>query len=95
MANQHAHKADEELKKHGDVLEEAMHDADRHNVEGQKADPVPMPDNGSHSHSQAAHLGSAHGSTKPAGNLRQGASPGQLREPPQDISRVGKQHRGQ
>ncbi|HEY0784650.1 MAG TPA: hypothetical protein VGD62_02190 [Acidobacteriaceae bacterium] len=57
---------------------------------------IPAPEHGSHPRSHAAHLeeaGSVH--TKPEGNLRQGSAPGALREPPQRISRVGKQHRGQ
>jgi hypothetical protein len=94
MPNTHAQQAKEEIKKHGDVMEQAMKDADRHG-EGQKVDPVPMPENGSHAHSQAAHLGSAHEHTKPAGNLPHGAAPGELREPPQEVSRVGKEHRKQ
>ena len=59
-----------------------------------KLNPIPAPENGGHPRSPAAHLGGTpHEHTKPAGNFRQGASPGQLREPPQVISRVGKQHR--
>lgn len=91
----HAHPAKEEEKKHGDALERALHEADKHTV-NQNPDPVPAPDNGGHPRSQAAHLGShVQEHTKPAGNLRHGAAPGELREPPQEVSRVGKGHRGQ
>jgi len=53
-------------------------------------DPVPLPEHGGHSHSYAAHLGGpmpAH--TAPAFTFRQVP----LREPPQQVSRIGKQHR--
>ena len=53
-------------------------------------DHVPAPDNGGHARSAAAHLGDAKGHTKAAGSLRQTPT---LREPPMEISRVGKQHR--
>ena len=59
------------------------------------ADPVPLPEHGSHAHSHAAHLGNPmQERTSPAVGFGRGASPGQLREPPQQISRIGKQHRG-
>lgn len=58
------------------------------------ASAIPEPDNGGHSRSAAAHLGgTVHDHTKPAGNLRHGAAPGELREPPMVVERVGKQHR--
>jgi hypothetical protein len=89
-----AQRENESLKKHGDVLERAMEDADRH-AQGSK-DPIPMPESGGHEKSHAAHPGgNVHDRTKPEGNLRQGAAPGALREPPQEISRVGKEHRKQ
>jgi len=95
----HMQREDESLKKHGDVLESAMEDADRHSAgskAGAKRDPIPMPENGAHDKSHAAHLGGiTHDRTKPQGNLRHGAVPGELREPPQEISRVGKEHRKQ
>ncbi len=82
-------------KPHSDITERAIADLDRHNI-AMEIDPVPMPDNGSHSHSHAAHLGEhTKGNTKPAGNLRQGAAPGSLREPPMVVSRIGKEHRKQ
>ena len=99
MSNKHAHEAKEEVKKHSDVLESAMKDADRHTVGGEHADSVPMPDNGSHARSQAAHLDagspSGHEHTNPAGGLKHGVTLGELREPPQQISRTGKLHRKQ
>lgn len=92
MAGTHNEK--ESLKKHGDVLESAMKDADRHAL-GEK-DPIPMPEHGAHEKSHAAHLGgNVHDRTKPQGNLRHGAAPGELREPPMDIGRIGKDHRKQ
>jgi hypothetical protein len=93
MAN--AHKETESLKKHGDVLESAIEDVDRHKA-GAKVDPIPMPDDGAHEKSHAAHLGgTVHDRTRPEGNLRHGTAPGELREPPQEISRIGKEHRKQ
>lgn len=90
----------ESLKKHGDELERAVEDADRHVAGASGApnakpvDPIPMPENGGHEKSHAAHLGgTVHDRTKPMGNLRQGAAPGELREPPMVVQRVGKQHR--
>lgn len=80
------------IEPHGDALA----DFDRHALNPENVDPVPMPDNGGHPHSAAAHLGTAaQPHTKPAGNLRQGASPGQRREPPMVQSRIGKLNRGQ
>lgn len=89
-----AQKKAESLKKHGDVMESAIADADRHAQ--RRIDPIPMPDRGGHEKSHAAHVGgNVHDHTKPEGNLRQGAAPGELREPPQEIGRIGKQHRKQ
>jgi hypothetical protein len=92
MEKAHASTEKESLKKHGDVMENAIKDADRHTA-GSQPDPVPMPDNGSHEKSHAAHLGDAHEHTKPEGNLRHGAAPGELREPPMVQQRIGKQHK--
>ena len=91
----HAQREDESLKKHGDVLESAIEDVDRH-ANG-KNDPVPMPENGSHEKSHAAHLGgTVHDRTKPAGDLRQRSTAStDLREPPMVVQRVGKDHRKQ
>lgn len=56
-----------------------------------KFDAVPLPEHGSHAHSYAAHLGKPmRVQTPPATSFRQVP----LREPPQQISRIGKQHRG-
>jgi hypothetical protein len=82
----------------GSTDERAMKDADARATGD--ADPVPMPDQGGHAHSHAAHLGKGgrhegQGATKPEGNLRHGSEPGALREPPQDIGRIGKDHRKQ
>lgn len=99
MSSNHAHEQKEEMKKHGDTLERALKEVDAHTTaaSGNKdIDPVPTPDDGGHAHSHAAHLGAhVNDHTKPAGNLRQGASPGELREPPQEVSRIGKEHRKQ
>ncbi|HEV2645154.1 MAG TPA: hypothetical protein VGU46_02190 [Acidobacteriaceae bacterium] len=91
MSQPHAKPSTSQMKKHGDPLE-AAHEQDR-NTAGELRDAVPPADDGGHSHSAAAHLGTAKESTKPAGNLRQGSNPGALREPPQVVNRVGKQHR--
>jgi hypothetical protein len=49
-----------------------------------------------HSKSHAAHLDAdAAPHTKPQGNLRQGAAPGALRQPPSVVSRIGKDHKGE
>lgn len=88
----------ESLKKHGDEREYAMKDADRH-IAGTSSletspDTIPMPENGGHEKSHAAHLGGpVHDHTKPQRSLRQGTSGSELREPPIVVQRVGKQHR--
>lgn len=90
----HAQREEESLKKHGDALESAMEDVDRH-TKGDK-DPVPMPENGSHEKSHAAHLGgTVHDHTKKAGDLRKSVDPGERREPPMVQQRIGKEHRKQ
>jgi len=98
MAN--AQQEKESLKKHGDALEHAMEDQDRHASDGDgrgaNIDPIPMPQNGSHEKSHAAHLGAAvHEHTKRAGDLRRSVDPGERREPPQEVGRIGKAHRKQ
>lgn len=97
-----AEREQESLKKHGDVMERAIEDVDRHAAaeagsrEGKGADPIPMPENGGHEKSHAAHLGGhVHPDTKPEGDLRNPRSPGELREPPMVVQRVGKEHRKQ
>lgn len=88
MSQTHAHP--EKSAKHSDDSK-AMHEADAAAVEPQ---PIPAAEEGNHARSHAAHLHApVDANTKPAGNLRQGAAPGALRQPPQEISRAGKQHR--
>ncbi len=56
--------------------------------------PIPAPEQGSHAQSHAAHLHTeATEHVNPAGNLRQSMTPGALRQPPENITRSGKQHR--
>jgi hypothetical protein len=87
----------EPQKKHGDKLDGALHDAASHTTGANKnIHPVPEAEEGNHPRSHAAHLGDdARDHTKPAGDLRQGSAPGALREPPQELSRIGKQRRRQ
>ncbi|MDF2435270.1 MAG: hypothetical protein JWP44_4901 [Mucilaginibacter sp.] len=62
--------------------EEAMREMDEHTAQ-RDADKVPLAGAVGHPRSHAAHpdeKGSVQ--TKPPGDLRQGASPGELREPP-------------
>jgi hypothetical protein len=62
---------------------EAMREQDAH-TEQKEAETLPEGDAPGHPRSHAAHLnqpGPVH--TKPAGNLREGSSPGERREPPQ------------
>ena len=57
---------------------------------------VPAPESGSHARSQAAHLGgTVHDHTKPAGDLRKSIDAVEPRQPPQEVSRIGKSHRRQ
>ncbi len=57
-------------------------------------DPIPAPEGGTHSRSHAAHLSTDAGQhTKPQGNISQGTMVGELRQPPENITRNGKQHR--
>jgi len=98
--SEHAHKANEEEKKHGDMLERALKDADRHNLaEDGNVDPVPAPDNGGHSHSMAAHLRQEehlHNNALKGGHFFEPMTQvNAQKQPPQEISRVGKEHRGQ
>ena len=77
MSTKHMQQQDEEQKKHGDPLERALDKVAEHTIGGNKnIDPVPEPEKGNHAHSHAAHLGGhVNEQTKPAGNLRHGASP--------------------
>jgi hypothetical protein len=98
MAKEHAHPADESLKIQGDPLDGATA-SDPHSVvpsgvaSKSTPDPIPVPENGGHEKSHAAHLGHVHEQTKPADMIRQGAASNSLREPPMVVQRVGKQHR--
>lgn len=84
----------ESLKKHGDELAGAMEPTgSKETAPAPPRDPIPMPENGGHEKSHAAHLGHAHEETKPADKLKQGMGSNTLREPPMVVSRVGKQHR--
>lgn len=84
-----------EEKTQGDALRRAMHDFDR-GIEGREADPIPAADSGSHSHSYAAHLSGDEADTKRRlPDLRRSPALGALREPPANVQRIGKQHRGQ
>lgn len=86
-----AERQDGEQKVHGDALEEAVSSAGEHEDANNSA--IPAPEYGGHARSQAAHLGrEVHDHTKPAGDLRNYQAE---REPPQEVSRVGKQHRRQ
>ena len=86
----------ESLKKHGDELEHAADGTGNGANEAapKRKDPIPMPENGAHEKSHAAHLGHVHEQTKPADKLKQGMGSNTLREPPMVVSRVGKQNRG-
>jgi hypothetical protein len=100
MSTQHTEQSQpqkEQVKKHGDPLDRALDEVASQTTGANKnIDPVPEPETGNHHHSHAAHLGNDNVQhTKPAGDLRQGSAPGALRQPPQEVSRVGKQHRGQ
>ena len=91
MAQPHAKPESHEFKRHGDPLEPVRESNAR--TSKKRADPIPFPDNGGHARSAAAHLGDAKGYTRKAGDLRASAAPGTIRQPPQEISRAGKQHR--
>jgi hypothetical protein len=100
MSTKHAKQSQpqkEELKKHGDPLDRTPDAVASHTTGANKnINPVPEPETGNHPHSHAAHLGNDNDEhTKPAGDLRKGSAPGALRQPPQEVGRVGKQHRKQ
>jgi len=91
----HAERENESAKKHGDKLDPLLKQLDG-DGSGAGTDPIPMPENGSHERSHAAHLGgTVHERTKRAGDLRKSVDPGERREPPMDIRRAGKSHRSQ
>lgn len=98
-SSKHAQHSKEEQKKHGDVLEKALKEADQHNLGEGNVDAIPAPDNGGHARSQAAHLGQnehLHNNGLQGGHFYEPMTQvNAQRQPPQQISRVGKQHRGQ
>lgn len=92
MTGTHAERRHGERKTHGDAMESAMADARKMKTgTGQRS--IPQADNGNHARSQAAHLGGyGQESMKAASSVRQ---PGQERQPPQEVSRAGKDYRRQ
>ena len=98
MADTHAQRQQGEEKVHGDPMEDAVETQTHQQRGGQQNEAernraIPEAENGSHSRSQAAHLGGhQHDHTKPVGDLRQYE---QERELPQEISRAGKEYRRQ
>ena len=91
----HAERQQSEEKIHGDALDTAVSSAGEHEVRDVSArqSAIPNPDDGGHARSQAAHLGGhTHDHTKPVGDLRKYEAE---REPPQEVGRVGKEHRRQ
>jgi hypothetical protein len=90
-----AQKENESLKKHGDAMDKPAQES---KGKGAKVVAIPAPESGSHDKSHAAHLkgksGNAQEDTHRQG-AHPGASPGELRQPPQEIGRVGKEHRKQ
>ena len=94
MAQPHAKPEPHEFKKHGDPLETVKQADARASKE--PVDPIPAPENGGHARSAAAHLGNAHADSREKNGYKNvGSHPTALREPPQEVSRVGKQHRHQ
>ncbi len=74
--------------------EQAMREADAHTRKTNSQDAVPGDDT-AHSHSHAAHLQNTFDvHTPPQGNLAADTRQ-DLKEPPQEVSRNGKQHRKQ
>jgi hypothetical protein len=93
MAHTHAKKQNQQEKLQGDALEDATDPTPHQKSATENNRAIPAADNGGHSRSQAAHLGShPHDHTKPAGDLRHYE---QEREPPQEVSRAGKEYRRQ
>lgn len=97
MSELSSHKQDHEQKKHGDPMAGALDEHRKQTPASErKDDPIPAPENGSHAHSHAAHLGDhVQDHTKPEGNLHPETPPSELREPPMLTNRVGKEHRKQ
>lgn len=74
--------------------EQAMRENDAHTRKSNSHDAVPGDDT-AHAHSHAAHLSELHEKTKPEGNQPGGSKVGELREPAQEVGRIGKEHRRQ
>lgn len=92
MSKPRAQKQQSQEKIHGDELDSAVSSSGEHDS-SERPSAVPEPDNGGHARSQAAHLGGhVHDHTKPAGDLRKYEAE---REPPQEVSRAGKEYRRQ
>lgn len=82
----------EEHHKPSKASEQAMHENDGHTTKLHSKDHVPG-DELAHSHSHAAHLKNTFDvHTTPQGNVAADTRQ-DLKEPPQEISRVGKQNR--
>jgi hypothetical protein len=93
MATLHAKRQSSEEKFHGDKLESANENPSpaKHSTAENRS--IPAAENGGHSRSRAAHLNSpTQERTKASGSARH---PGQERQPPMEISRVGKDFRRQ
>lgn len=97
--NKHAERQAGEEKRHGDVLDAAVSSAGEHDSDspGARQSAIPAPEDGGHALSPAAHLGGhVHGHTKPTGDQRGIIKAEEFpRQPPRQVARVGKQHRGQ
>ena len=93
----HAERQQGEEKKHGDVLAKALKEADTHTGGNASGSAVPAPEDGSHPRSAAAHLHEdeqLHGNSLQAGHQHSAfGTKNALRQPPQEVSRSGKQHR--
>jgi len=89
------HKAEKEavsMKKHGDPMGQPAKSGEARSA---AVDPIPAPESGGHEKSHAAHVGeAAHEHTHRAGE-HPGAWQGEVRQPPQNIARTGKEHRKQ
>lgn len=92
----HAQEQRTEEKTHGDPLDAAVSSAGEHAGEqerGERNSAIPEAETGGHPRSAAAHLGGhTHDHTKPVGDMRKYEAE---REPPQEVSRAGKEYRRQ
>jgi hypothetical protein len=92
MGAARAKKQEKEDKIHGDPLEASVTPERSHETAEQNS-AIPPAEEGGHARSQAAHLGgNVHDHTKPVGDLRRYEFE---REPPQEVSRAGKDYRRQ